>query len=197
MGVHEPGDVKTLYDEVCRRHDAIADFRARLLTLLPIASGAGIFLLVGREQDAPTLAALPHLLPIGAFGVLVTLGLFLYELRGIQECRALIIAAMKLEQELLPKLWHCGAFNSKPAALFRIVGAAGAALVIYPAVVGAWVYVAGVGAVGTLNPQPRVMIAAAAGAGVAFGLGVAVNCWPFWRAKRKQSPKAAQAPQRS
>jgi hypothetical protein len=166
--------IKTIYDEVCRRHDGIADFRAKLLTLLPIASGAGLFLLVAKDATAPEV--LPHLLPIGVFGVLVTLGLFFYELRGIQECNALIRAARKLEEKLLPDLWRFGAFNFKQQALlYGTVGATGAALVIYPAVVGAWVYVAAVGAVGTLDPQPRVSFAAVAGACSALLLGLVVD----------------------
>ena len=174
MGGDESRDIKTIYDEVCRRHDGIADFRAKLLTLLPIASGAGIFLLVAKDAITPT--ALPHLLPIGAFGVLVTLGLFMYELRGIQECNALISAAKKLETRLLPELWHFGAFNFKPQALLHgTVGATGAALVIYPAVVGAWVYVAGVGAVGTLGPKPQVTIAAVVGVCGALLVGLVVD----------------------
>ena len=110
MDNHEPSDIKTIYDEVCRRHDGIAEFRGKLLTLLPLASGGGIFLLLSKDAVAPALV--PHLLPIGVFGVLVTLGLFIYELRGIQECNALITAARKLEESLLPKLWRYVLFIS-------------------------------------------------------------------------------------
>jgi len=38
--------LKALYEQVCNAHNGIADFRGKLLTLLPIASGAGIFLLL-------------------------------------------------------------------------------------------------------------------------------------------------------
>jgi hypothetical protein len=148
MDAHGPADIKAAYEEVCRRHDGIAEFRAKLLTLLPIASGAGIFLLIGK--DFGTNETIPQLLPIGAFGILVTLGLFVYELRGIQECTALIHAGKTLETKLLPKaVVGGGAFTAKPRALFcGTVGATGAALLIYPAVVAAWVYVAGVGIAG-------------------------------------------------
>ncbi|WP_152912386.1 hypothetical protein [Candidatus Rhodobacter oscarellae] len=70
----------TVYDEVCRAHDGIADFRAKLLTVLPFASGRGINLLLGGE-DAN---ANEHLGAIGLFGAFVTIGLFIYELREIQ-----------------------------------------------------------------------------------------------------------------
>jgi hypothetical protein len=189
MSGDDLGHLKTIYDEVCRRHDGIADFRAKLLTLLPIASGAGIFLLVAKEPIAAT--ALPHLLPIGGFGILVTIGLFLYELRGIQECKALISAAKRLETQLLPKLWHFGAFNFKPDALLHdTVGATGAALVIYPAVVAAWVYVAGVGAAETLvPPKPKVVITAVAAGFIALLLGLLVR----WRQRRLLEASEARA----
>lgn len=173
MDPDERPDVKAAYEEVCRRHDGIAEFRAKLLTLLPIASGAGIFLLIGKAGDIDK--AIAHLLPIGAFGVLVTLGLFLYELRGIQECSALIDAGKTLETELLPaRIVSGGAFTAKPRALFcGTVGATGAALLIYPAVVAAWVYVAAVGNALSHGRQPDVMAAAAGGCvTLAFGLAV-------------------------
>jgi hypothetical protein len=164
-------DIKTLYDEVCRRHDGIAEFRGKLLTLLPIASGAGIFLLLAKDSVTPSV--LPHLLPIGTFGVLVTLGLFGYELRGIQECNALIRAAKKLEKELLPELSDFGPFKFRPNPLFG-VGATGAALLIYPAVTGAWVYVAAVGWVATLDQRPQVAVSALVAGLVALALGLAL-----------------------
>jgi hypothetical protein len=175
MDAHEPADITAAYEEVCRRHDGIAEFRAKLLTLLPIASGAGIFLLIGK--DFGTNETIPQLLPIGAFGILVTLGLFVYELRGIQECTALIHAGKTLETKLLPKaVVGGGAFTAKPRALFcGTVGATGAALLIYPAVVAAWVYVAGVGIAGSLDLKPDVMAAAVAGGCVTLALGLAVK----------------------
>lgn len=66
------------YSEVCKSHDAITDFRAKLLALLPLASGAGIGVLVTRKGGdvSPTEAGL--LLALGIFGAVVTAGLFLY-----------------------------------------------------------------------------------------------------------------------
>ena len=70
------GAVDLLYPEVCRSHAGIADFRARLLALLPLASGGGVFLLLKSTDAGLTLTA------AGVFGFVVTLGLFLYELRA-------------------------------------------------------------------------------------------------------------------
>jgi hypothetical protein len=79
------------YQEVCRSHAAITDFRGKLLALLPIASGTGLFLLLRQPPDWPFLAA------IGVFGFAVTLGLFVYELRNIQECKELIRQGRQIE----------------------------------------------------------------------------------------------------
>lgn len=64
--------VQVLYEQVCSQHDGIADFRAKLLALLPIASGAGIFLLF--EKGGIPSALSPHLVAIGLFGIAVTTG---------------------------------------------------------------------------------------------------------------------------
>ena len=45
MGGDESRDIETIYDEVCRRHDGIADFRAKLLTLLRLRRKRGFFYL--------------------------------------------------------------------------------------------------------------------------------------------------------
>lgn len=160
MSEQKREELTTFYQEVCRVHDGIADFRAKLLALLPIASGAGIFLLVGNQ---PGDAELPHLLPIGVFGVLITLGLFFYELRGIQKCNGLIKIAKRIENRLTPAFKCLGAFNFRLNAVFGgLVGATGAALVIYPTVIGAWVYVAGVEWYESLDRNGWTMVVAAA-----------------------------------
>lgn len=88
------------YSEVCKSHDAITDFRAKLLALLPLASGAGIGVLVTRKGGdvSPTEAGL--LLALGLFGAVVTAGLFLYELRQIDLCKQLRNHAAWIENEL-------------------------------------------------------------------------------------------------
>lgn len=90
----------TEYQEVCRSHAGITDFRAKLLAILPIASGAGVGLLVapGNGELSSTEAAL--LVALGIFGVVVTAGLFLYELRQIDVCKQLRDRATAIENEL-------------------------------------------------------------------------------------------------
>ena len=67
--------LRLAYEQTCGSHGAITDFRAKLLALLPIASGtAGIFLLLNGDQlPRPGL-----LQAIGLFGCAITLGLFIY-----------------------------------------------------------------------------------------------------------------------
>ena len=106
---------KAAYEELCRSHDRIADFRAKLLALLPIASGTGIFLLLnlnGVEAEQYLL------LNIGIFGCLITFGLFLYELRGIQRCKGLSHCGKELEKKLLGENSHVGTFSGEPNPAF-------------------------------------------------------------------------------
>jgi hypothetical protein len=87
------------YQEVCKNHAAITDFRAKLLALLPIASGAGVSLLVIRESE-PSKTAAVLLVALGIFGAVVTFGLFLYELRQIDVCKQLRNHAAWIEKQL-------------------------------------------------------------------------------------------------
>lgn len=124
------------YGEVCRSHAATVDFRGKLLALLPIASGAGIFLLLDQQDSDAPLAA------IGVFGSVATLGLFIYETRNIQECNALISQGGRIEEALgVPS--GTRRFKDKPKApLNGFLGATGAGWIVYTAVFIAWLYVA-------------------------------------------------------
>jgi len=79
-----------------------------------------------------------YLGPIGMFGFIITLGLFCYELRGIQQCNYLIACGAKIEGLLDVE----GQFTVHPAPVGGFVGSTSAARVIYPAVLGAWIFLA-------------------------------------------------------
>jgi len=134
----KPEDLRIVYSEVCRSYHAIADFRAKLLALLPIASGAGGLLILGQKETLKE-----YLGPIGVFGAAVTLGLSVYELRGIQRCKALIKAGKALETKMgVPD----GQFGSRPKGhLGGLIGAETAGWIVYLTVLGAWCYLAIVG----------------------------------------------------
>jgi hypothetical protein len=128
------------YGEVCKSHSSITEFRAKLLALLPIASGSGIFLLLTKHSE-PIDTTYLHL--IGLFGFLITLGLFIYELRGIQHCKRLNQLASHLEKQLhLPEAQFIGRLKAR---LGGILGAEGAAYIIYTTMLVAWIFVAFVG----------------------------------------------------
>jgi len=124
------------YQEVCRSHSAITDFRGKLLALLPLASGAGLFLLLGQPRtDAPLTA-------IGVVGCAVTLGLFIYELRNVQECNELIRQGGRMEDAFeMPSGMR--RFRDKPKArIGGLLGAEGAGWIVYTAIFCGWIFVA-------------------------------------------------------
>jgi hypothetical protein len=140
-------NVRTEYQEVCQSHRAITDFRGKLLALLPLASGTGIYLLI-TKKDEPLDPQ--HLGVIGVFGCLVTLGLFLHEIRGIGQCGDLIKLGTSLETTMGladGQFTQEDTYYNKPTGFRKFkhefVGPVGAACVIYPAMILAWLYVAG------------------------------------------------------
>jgi hypothetical protein len=88
------------YQEVCKSHSGITDFRAKRLALLPIASGVGVGLLVFQGQGEVSSTGAGLLVGLGIFGVVVTIGLFLYELRQIDVCKQLRNHAAWIESQL-------------------------------------------------------------------------------------------------
>ena len=134
----KPENLRIVYSEVCSSYHAIADFRAKLLALLPVASGAGGLLILAQKETVKEFLG-----PIGLFGAAVTVGLFVYELRGIQRCRALIRAGKALESrmEILD-----GQFGSRPKGhLGGLIGSEMAGWIVYLTVLAAWCYLAIVG----------------------------------------------------
>lgn len=132
--------LKTAYLELCKTYHAIDDFRGKLLGFLPLASGAGILLLVNEAfvNGAKRSSAMPYALPIGLFGFIVTLGLFFYELNGIRRCNSLITEGQRIEKELAVE----GQFLRYPEDVLGWIGPGLASQVIYSAVLAAWAYVA-------------------------------------------------------
>jgi hypothetical protein len=129
-------NLRTIYSEVCRSYHAIVDFRAKLLALLPIATGAGGLLILTRADTVKQ-----YLAPIGIFGAVVTFGLFVYELRGIQRCKALIETGREIEDELRISY---GQFVSRPKAR-GLISAETAGWIVYTTVFAAWSYLAIIG----------------------------------------------------
>jgi hypothetical protein len=108
-GVSEPqaDSLQMEYQEVCRSHAAITDFRAKLLALLPVATGVGVGALTVSSRNLLDIE--PQLLiALGIFGAIVTFGLFLYEVRQIDICKQLRNHGFWLENELQIKAGQFG-----------------------------------------------------------------------------------------
>jgi hypothetical protein len=98
-----------LYKEVCENIRASDDMSFQLLKLVPAIAGVAAGALSLFEKTASALS-----LPCGAkvflavVGFLITLGIFLWEMRNVQKCNWLIERAQELECRLLeienPKL---------------------------------------------------------------------------------------------
>jgi hypothetical protein len=166
-----PENIRMAYQELCKSYQSIVDFRAKLLGFLPLASGAGLFALLGNGTNPVPYYAWVA----GLFGFAITIGLFFYELRGLQRAAAFERSGRQLEAELG---LDNGQFSVQPAAqLHGLVDARGAAWVIYPSVLAAWAYLAGLQQLGVWW---------ATIVGIIIGVGVAV-----WLARRFKAMEAA------
>lgn len=127
-----------VYEQLCNSYRAIDDFRAKLLGFLPLATGTGVFLLL---TDQAKLLSMQNLFkPIGFFGLVVTFGLFFYELYGIKKCTRLIKVGRDLEKNVLKV--SQGQFATRPPGVVLLINEVFAASLIYPAVLAAWTFLA-------------------------------------------------------
>jgi len=141
------------YQEVCNSHRAITDFRGKLLGLLPVASGTGIFLLLDKPIKTPDTTFTTFLIAAGIFGAAVTIGLFFYEYGEMRECHRLRLCGEQLE---------CALRLEKDCSRFRTtrpdrIGPPLAGAMVYFAVVAAWMFVFVHGLVSS-NLTPELII---------------------------------------
>jgi hypothetical protein len=107
------------------------DVSFKLLGLVPLFSGSGILLAVLKSD----LFWSPAIYAIAAFGALVTLGLFRWELRNIQTCVWLINCGRALEEA--EDASRPGQYYRRPGAPMRI-GKTEAEKLIYGVTVFTW-----------------------------------------------------------
>lgn len=133
------------YTEVCNSYHAVDEFRTKLLGILPIASLAGIFLV---SDETVMLAGEPQpLIGFGSFfAAAFTLGLFLFEIRGILRCHHLVEKGKALEQalEVRGQFYVCAAQHeaTNDSGAERFFNAKVAASAIYSLVFAAWLFMA-------------------------------------------------------
>jgi hypothetical protein len=76
---------------------------------------------------------------VGLFGLLITIGLFVYEIYGIKKCHALIRAGQMIEARLN---LYGGQFVARPQNIARVLNEPCAAGIICPTVTAAWAFFA-------------------------------------------------------
>jgi hypothetical protein len=158
------------YTEVCKSYNALDDFRAKLLGLLPLTALGGILLIA--KEDLRLVGTQELVGFASMFAAAFTLALFVYEIRGILRCHELIHKGHVIEEELgvdgqffVCRLQHDLGRQGQKERLFN---AKVAASVIYSLVFAAWLFLAlrfGIG----LELFGCGVLAIAAGA--ALGLG--------------------------
>lgn len=178
LGLHEITNNEVLsatYAEVCRSYERIDDFRAKLLGILPLVSGAGLFLLAGKnEVSADKVHNKELFVLLGVFGFVVTLGLLFYELRGIQRCIRLATVGAALEYQMGIE----GRFRRWPYSVGRFINEPIAAAFIYSAVLASWIF---------LTVFQASLLAALA-ASVAVFLVAFLAVWRFyWYTTKKET----------
>src|SRR5262245_32483665 len=141
----------TAYQTLCTSYNAIDVFRGTLLGFLPLVTG-GLFLLAAGKDESNIFSNPKLSVPLGLFGLLVSLGLFIFEIYGIRRCTHLIVLGRHLERQLEVEgqFLHrpIGVEGFIPAKFSRLVNEPMASGVIYPAVGAAWLYLS----LQSLNP---------------------------------------------
>jgi hypothetical protein len=135
--------LKLDYEQTTAYYHQLADSRFKLLTLVPIVTGAAIGLL--GDGTPPT-----SVLAIGILGFLVTVGIFFYNQRNTQIFDAMILRAKMLEtllklEPLDNRYRYAGPFLSRPERTLKLFGvirvwADRGLAIIYGAALGGWAF---------------------------------------------------------
>jgi len=121
--------LKMEYSEICDSYHQVRDMQLKLLTLIPIASAISASVLINAPET--------HTAMVGLVGFALTLGLFLYSLRGTQHANALSKQGSSLEKELGLSV---GQFKDRPQEMTWIIGYTTASTLMYVVVLMAWGY---------------------------------------------------------
>lgn len=125
-----------IYEECCKSYHRVDDFRAKLLGFLPLVTGASLFVSLSGGKNGVNLAN--YLPEIGIFGTVVTLGLLVYELKGIQKCTQFIEKGLYIEHKGFQIRGQFFALCENASPIFNEPVASG---LIYSVALAAWTYV--------------------------------------------------------
>ncbi|MBN2133177.1 MAG: hypothetical protein JW741_26990 [Sedimentisphaerales bacterium] len=141
--------LKMLYEQVCTTWRALLDIRFKLLGLIPFVTVAAVVVVSPRASSTDQLRGIQTLL-VGVVGLLVTVGLMIYDKRNSELYNDLISRGRRIEAEL--KLTN-GVFLGRPRPAVRLLRHGSATMLVYVGAVIGWLYVivAGIATIG--GPQ--------------------------------------------
>lgn len=153
--------LKLDYEQTTAYYHQLADSRFKLLTLVPIVTGAAIGLLSNGTQPELVLV-------LGILGFVVTLGIFFYNQRNTQIFDTMILRAKMLEtrlefESLDNEHQYGGPFLSRPERTLKLFGVItvwgdrGLAIV-YGATLGGWVFLITSSLIRLITVSPQVSI---------------------------------------
>lgn len=122
-----------IYEQLSADIRTTDDISFKLMGIVPLVSGTGIVGLLLAKNSLPA----PVICLLSLFGAAVTLGLFRWELRNIQNCRWLIDYADALEQKALERANLKDAYVKQPHSP-QGIGKRGAEAIIYATTVATW-----------------------------------------------------------
>jgi hypothetical protein len=159
MSTHEvPGvGADKLYEQLSAHIRATDDISFKLLGLVPLVSGAALGTLLLKDAEPIGARLSPSLITLFAlFAAAVTLGLFRWELRNVQECSHLIGIAGALARTRLVGVGVPVESQARPARP-QGIGKTEAEKIIYSATILAWLALPpAVGAVSLAPFEPSV-----------------------------------------
>lgn len=160
--MRDPELLRLDHERNAARLQELAETRFRLLAFVPTIAGATVAILPQRAEPEDFAA-------VGLVGLVATLGIYLYELRNTTLLKEVSARVLLLERGLDPDEGPPPSRKAEPARGPRLFGlvrpthARGLAL-IYGAAIGAWIYLAVWGALGSVETPGADGIGALVGA---------------------------------
>ncbi len=131
------------YEEVCKSYLALREYRAKLLALVPLATAALIAL--GLPKQPMPGESHSIIVALGTYGVLVSLGLYGYEMGNMKKLESLIQLGRDIEVESgLTNGQFIGRWERTHAKTLKakIMNYSTAAIFVYGSTVLAWSFIA-------------------------------------------------------
>jgi hypothetical protein len=127
-------EVAMVYQQICTGYQNIEDFRSKLLALVPFVTASSF---VATIFSNPTKSSMLTnlVLPFGALGALITLGLYIYELENTHRLALLAARGQRIERHMN----IVGVFNHPSSPLLNDYTAAD---LIYLVTIAGWVCLA-------------------------------------------------------